>query len=133
MHVGWLETSYAVGDVARTSAWYEALGFQFVEANDGDQEGLGLVVAEAMACCCPVIVGNVPATQDLVDERSGVRVQASNHDQLARAIVTLLRDKAERARMGYHARMHVEQHYSWDAVAERYGQLLADVARAGRT
>ena len=35
MNVGWLETSYAVADVARTSAWYEALGFQFVEANDG--------------------------------------------------------------------------------------------------
>ena len=35
MNVGWLETSFLVADVARTSAWYEALGFQFVEANDG--------------------------------------------------------------------------------------------------
>ena len=105
----------------------------FVEADDGDQEGLGLVVAEAMACACPVIVGNVPATQGLVDECSGIRVPASDHTQLARTIVTLLKDEARRARMGRHARMHVEQHYSWDAVAESYSRLLADVARVGRT
>src|SRR5580658_4721012 len=35
MNLGWLETSYAVTDVARTSAWYEALGFRLVETNDG--------------------------------------------------------------------------------------------------
>jgi glycosyltransferase involved in cell wall biosynthesis len=104
----------------------------FIEADDGDQEGLGLVVAEAMACGCPVVVGNVPATQDLVDGGSGIRVPASDHVQLACAIVALLRDDKERARMGDHARAYVEQRYSWDAVAERYSQLLADVARAGR-
>jgi len=104
----------------------------FIEADDGDQEGLGLVVAEAMACGCPVVVGNVPATQDLVDEGSGIRVPASDHTQLARAIVALLKDDEKRARIGRHARAHVEQHYSWDAVAERYSRLLTDVARAGR-
>jgi glycosyltransferase involved in cell wall biosynthesis len=103
----------------------------FIEADDGDQEGLGLVVAEAMACGCPVIVGNVPATQDLVDASSGIRVPASDHAQLARAIVALLSDDEERARISGHARAHVEQRYSWDAVAERYSRLLADVARAG--
>lgn len=104
----------------------------FIEADDGDQEGLGLVVAEAMACGCPVVVGNVSATQDLVDASSGIRVPAYDHAQLASAIIALLRDDEARARLGRHARAHVEQHYSWDAVAERYGRLLADVAGAGR-
>lgn len=35
MNLGWLETSYAVADVGRTSAWYEALGFRLVGTNDG--------------------------------------------------------------------------------------------------
>jgi catechol 2,3-dioxygenase-like lactoylglutathione lyase family enzyme len=37
MNLGWLETSFAVADVQRTSAWYEALGFRLVETNDGGQ------------------------------------------------------------------------------------------------
>ena len=104
----------------------------FVEAEDGDQEGLGLVVAEAMACGCPVIVGNVPATQELVDEQVGIRVPASDHAQLAQAVLALLKDDEGRARMGQCARTHVVQHYSWDAVAERYSHLLTELARAGR-
>lgn len=35
MNVGWLETSFAVADVERTSAWYEKLGFSLVETADG--------------------------------------------------------------------------------------------------
>ena len=105
----------------------------FVEAEDGDQEGLGLVVAEAMACGCPVIVGNVPATQELVGEQAGIRVSATDHFQLARAIVALLQDGEGRARMSHHAREHVVRHYSWDAVAEHYSDLLAGLARAGRS
>ncbi|HEY2048094.1 MAG TPA: VOC family protein [Caulobacteraceae bacterium] len=34
MNPGWLETSFAVADVARTSAFYEALGLQVVETAD---------------------------------------------------------------------------------------------------
>jgi hypothetical protein len=30
MNIGRLETSFAVADVGRTAAWYEALGFQVV-------------------------------------------------------------------------------------------------------
>ena len=31
--------------------------FPFVQAKDGDVEGLGLVMIEAMGCGCPVIAG----------------------------------------------------------------------------
>lgn len=34
MNVGWLETSFAVADVERTSGWYQKLGFQLVGAAD---------------------------------------------------------------------------------------------------
>jgi catechol 2,3-dioxygenase-like lactoylglutathione lyase family enzyme len=34
MKAGWLETSFAVAEVARTRAFYEALGFVVVETND---------------------------------------------------------------------------------------------------
>ena len=34
MNVGWLETSFAVADVDRTTAWYQKLGLQVVDTAD---------------------------------------------------------------------------------------------------
>jgi len=101
----------------------------FVEADNGDQEGLGLVVAEAMACMCPVLVGDVAAVQDLVSEATGVRVDASNRDVLASAIVSLLQDPSRRDRLARQACRHVLQNYAWSGVADRYAQLLYSLAR----
>lgn len=99
----------------------------FVEAASGDQEGLGLVVAEAMACGCPAIVGDVQAVRDLVNAQTGRVVSAPDHAALAQCIVGLLSDPAERAALGEAGRRHVEQHFSWDVVSQRYGELLLGV------
>ena len=39
----------------------------FIVAKNGDQEGLGLVVAEALCCGCPVVVSNLEATHDITE------------------------------------------------------------------
>jgi phosphatidyl-myo-inositol dimannoside synthase len=38
--------------------------FPFVEAADGDQEGFGLVMVEAMGCGCAVIASDLPAVRE---------------------------------------------------------------------
>ncbi|MDH5831318.1 glycosyltransferase [Luteimonas sp. M1R5S18] len=38
----------------------------FVEARSGDQDGLGLVLIEALGCGCPVVASNLPATRALL-------------------------------------------------------------------
>lgn len=104
----------------------------FVQADSGDQEGLGLVVAEAMACGCPVVVGDVPAVLDLVGDHGGVRVNARNHHELAGAVASLLKDVERRSALGDAGRRIVEQRFSWEAVSRRYGDLLMDVAMEHR-
>lgn len=103
----------------------------FVEAGNGDQEGLGLVVAEAMACMCPVLVGDVAAVRDLVSDATGVRVDASDRGGLASAIVDLLQDKPRGDKLAREARRHVLRNYAWPAVADRYAQLLHSLADPG--
>jgi len=100
----------------------------FVEADGGDQEGLGLVVAEAMACACPVLVGDVAGVRDLVGGHTGVRVDATNHRALAAAIIDLLRDDRRRAQLAGQGREHVMRHFAWPVVADGYARLLATLA-----
>ncbi|XFC40255.1 glycosyltransferase [Stenotrophomonas indicatrix] len=69
----------------------------FIEARDGDQEGLGLVTVEALGCGCPVVTTDVPAVRDafpggppryLATQRSA--------DALAKVLIELL-DAPEQA------------------------------------
>ncbi len=104
----------------------------FTQAANGDQEGLGLVVAEAMACECPVVVGDVPAAHDLVSAETGTLVCVDDHAALACTINRLLDDPDERTRLGRAGRRHIEQNYSWQIVGKRYSDLLLDLASPGQ-
>jgi len=96
----------------------------FVEAGSGDQEGLGLVVAEAMACGCPVVVGDVAGVRDLVGDDTGVIVSAADHEALASGVVELLADTVRREQLAIRGRAHVLRYFDWPAVADGYARLL---------
>ncbi|MFC5740283.1 glycosyltransferase family 4 protein [Dyella tabacisoli] len=96
----------------------------FVEAADGDQEGLGLVVAEAVGCLCPVVAGDVQAVYDLLDADCAHIVSPRDTDALAAAIVDVLdHPDAAQSRVA-HARTQIERKISWTAVANGYADLF---------
>lgn len=65
--------------------------FPFVRAKDGDQEGLGLVVIEAMGCGCPVIASDLPAIKDsVVHEKTGLVFPPGDSTTLAQLIINTL-------------------------------------------
>lgn len=96
----------------------------FVEALSGDQEGLGLVVAEAIACHCPVVVGNVPAVHDLVDPDLAFIVPQANPAALADAIIAVLNDPRAAHSRAIALRRNLEAKVSWQTVAQKYSDLL---------
>ncbi|MCC6179513.1 MAG: glycogen synthase [Chloroflexi bacterium] len=101
-------------------------------------EPFGIINLEAMACGTPVVAtrtGGIP--EAVVDGQTGLLVpieQAGgtsfepidpprfSHD-LAMAINRLLADDALRTRMGRAGREHVEERFSWEAVARRTQEL----------
>lgn len=111
-------------DMYRRSTLFVA---PFVEAQDGDQEGLGLVVAEAIGCLCPVVVGNVPAVDDLVDRNNCHVVKASDVVELSDAVLHVLRDPGQARQQAAKARANILERLSWDAVARGYSELLSAV------
>lgn len=94
----------------------------FVEADSGDQEGLGLVVVEALGCGCPIVVGNVGAVADTLGPHfRDVAVDASDEDALADRIVSVMSagPASQRALAA-----SVLERFDWKVIAGRYDTLL---------
>lgn len=104
----------------------------FREARSGDREGLGLVLVEALACGCPVIASDIPATRDVLAGVPGVRTtQPEDVASLAGALISALRDELGAIRETAAARAMLIDRFDWEAVAAGYGDLLEKV-RTGR-
>ena len=103
----------------------------FVVASGGDQEGLGLVTAEAMGCGCPVLASDLPAVRDLIcDGQTGCLTPSGDPLALERHLVALLDDAGRRAALAAEARRQVLERFDWQSIAARYGDLL-ETARTG--
>lgn len=100
----------------------------FVEAKDGDIEGLGLVAVEAMGCKCPVIVGDVPAVRDLVvDGENGLVCDPTSTPDLCAKIIALHENQELRTHIVENAHKLVIQEYSWEASARRYIDIFKEL------
>ncbi len=79
-------------------------------------EGFGLPPLEAMACGAPVIASSIPSIREVTGESARL-VAPAGSDDLAHAIVTLLRDENERQRLSV-AGLKRAQQFSWNHTAQ---------------
>jgi glycosyltransferase involved in cell wall biosynthesis len=101
----------------------------FRQARSGDQEGLGLVLVEALGCGCPVVTTDIPAVSDVIDGVEGVvQVTANNPAALAAAVVRVLstdvRVEVDRGLL--------RERFDWEHVARRYADLIEAIALRDR-
>jgi len=102
--------------------------FPFIVTKSGVQEGFGLVVVEAMGCCCPVIAGDLPAIQDtVVHEENGLIFPSGNAQVLADSILKLLDDPEFRARLAGEGRKSVVQNFDWEIIAGKYSHIYQEL------
>ena len=98
----------------------------FVRAESGDEEGLGLVLVEAIGCGCPVVVGNVAAMGEVFGaELHAVAVDARDPQALAARIVAALDDPDARRESAARLRAMVVDRFGWERIADAYAGLLA--------
>jgi len=74
-------------------ALYQTSGvlvFPSVIADDGDREGFGLVLVEALGCECATVTTDLPAMQDIIiDGKTGLVVPQKNIQKLAEKVSLL--------------------------------------------
>ena len=96
-----------------------------------DAEPYGLVVAEAMASGLPVVVPRACGPQEILQPGCGRSYEPGNASAAAAALVEVLSDPAECARMGAAARAAAERHLDARASRARYAELVEGLHPAG--
>lgn len=96
----------------------------FVQAAGGDEDGLGLVVIEALGCGCPALIGAVPASA-VFDGIDGLwRVDARDTPALARRLVEMLGDASLQDDEARERRRRAVLRWDWSEIASRHAELL---------
>lgn len=103
--------------------------FPSVIAKDGDREGFGLVLVEALGCECAAVVTDLPAMQDIIVRRkTGLVVPQKNVRKLAEKVILLLGDQKLRDSLGREGRRHVLRNFDWTIIVEKYRKLIDSIS-----
>ena len=88
-------------------------------------EGLGIVYLEASSCGVPVIAGRSGGAPDAVIEGiTGVCVDGTDVQDVARATVLLLSDPVKSKTMGEQGQRWIHEQWSWEIWASEFSKLL---------
>jgi len=88
-------------------------------------EGMPTVVLEAMCYSMPVIVTDVGATRELVDENNGFIIEKNNVASLKEALLKYFNmTPVERKSLSDHSYLKVKDNFTWPVVAEKHKKVF---------
>ncbi len=96
--------------------------------SQGNTEGLGVVLLEAMACKLPVIASNIGGIPDIVHDRfNGLLVPQKNIFELSNALNELIKNEELRKSLALNGYELVKGHFSWEQIAKDYLKIYKEI------
>ncbi|MFN2115806.1 MAG: glycosyltransferase family 4 protein [Anaerolineae bacterium] len=96
-------------------------------------ESFGIVLLEAMAAGTPIVASDIMGYRDVMThEREGLLVTPADADDIAAALIRLLRDERERRRMGEEGRATASR-YDWSRVARLIEDFYVELLESRRS
>ena len=93
-----------------------------------DYEGFPNAVVEAMACGCAIVVSDIPAHREFLDEHSAVFVRQKDPNSIAQGLMRIFQSKEETNRRILRARA-IASEWSIKRMATEYERVYLDVLR----
>jgi glycosyltransferase involved in cell wall biosynthesis len=110
-----------------------ALVFPSLLGKQGQQEGMGLVPLEALACGCPVIASALPAVAEVIHhEETGLLFPPGDAAALAECIATVLSAPEKAQVWTGTGRARVLSSHSWEIAAAGYRDLYTRLIESVR-
>lgn len=98
-----------------------------ITAKDGDQEGFGLVMLEAMASGLPVVASNSGGiTQLIVDEVNGLLCKEKCVDEIADKVKNVLDNKELQNKIINNMKNTLREH-DYEIISQKYIKIVEDV------
>ncbi|MEX2474377.1 glycosyltransferase [Marinobacter sp.] len=104
----------------------------FVRAEGGDQEGLGLVLVEALGCGCKVVVSKLPAVEDVIEHTSSVTVVPPGDPRAITSAVSQMLKPVECSgdrTSEWQSSEQLKLCFDWNHVATRYATKLKRISQ----
>jgi glycosyltransferase involved in cell wall biosynthesis len=96
--------------------------------SQGNTEGLGVVLLEAMACGLPVIGSDTGGIPDIIiNGETGLLVPEKDIFQLSRAIIELIENKDLKENISVKGYKMVKEKFSWEKIAKEYIKIYNDL------
>jgi glycosyltransferase involved in cell wall biosynthesis len=98
--------------------------------SQGNTEGLGVVLLEAMACKLPVIASNIGGITDIVHDRiNGLLVPQKDVSGLSRAIIELIENKDLQKKLAFNGYEMVKGHFNWQEIGKEHIELYKEIIK----
>ncbi len=97
------------------------------------EEGLGVVLLEALACGTPIVASRVDGIVDVVTDDVGVLAPPSDPEQLGAGVLQVLASPEHWREFSRAARVRAVEHYDWDHVARQFVTLYRSIVSGDRS